>query len=523
MSDVPPPVVTSWSRVDWAIGICFAVFLVAVGVLLFSQGQSALLFNDAAQSESLVREEGTLTIAYDQPLITYESTAPGVIQRQYLANVFEGLVRFDRDFNLEPALALSWGMLDDTTWQFQLRPEVVFHNGSPFTVEDVIESFERAASHPESGIQHLVGTILEAEAVDENTLRITTEEPDPTLLQKLTMVPIVPSAVADTMIIPIGTGPYSFVRQENEEEWHFERFEDYWGDPPSYPALVLRSIPDKFLRYEAFVRGEIDVLAQVPPVFVDALLTMGYPVASLPTLEVAFLLFDTEDNDSPFRHDALRQAIRHVLNGEELADLASGYAHPISQFVSRGVFGYNPAILFSDIDIDAAREQVASYADRVTLSLDLPDGLEALGTILEDQLFSLGLPVTVTYWSDEEYATLIANRESDFFFLAWRSELGDAGEFFEAIVHSPSKDERYGRLHASATGQASLDARIEAMNRNVLQSLRLDELQALMQTLVEEEVIGIPLFESDTLVAIQKDLEGWEPRMDNLLLAMDFK
>lgn len=515
----PAPRRSSLSRMDLGVGVFFAVALSVIGWFLFSSMESGVLFNDVSQSDHLVRNEGTLTIAYDQPLTTYEPTGSGVVNRGYLVNTYETLVRFDRDFNVEPSLALSWGALDDDVWQFKLRPNVVFHDGSTFDADDVVASIERAQSD-DSQIQSLVSNVARVEAVDPLTIQIETAAPDPTLLNKLTLLWIIPSETGKTVSSPVGTGPYRFLR-EQDGDWQFERFEDYWGESPSYPELWLQWMPDKFERYESFLSGDVDVLAQVPPVFVDPLLQMGYPISSLPSLEVNFLLFDTQDDRSPVRHRELREAIRLALNPERLVELTSGYAHPVSQFVSRGVFGYNSDLQVSTYDVEQARSIVSDLGTTLTVSLDLPEGLESLGAYVENQLASIGLTPTVTYWAAETYADRIRSGESDFFFLAWRSETGDAGDFFTTLVHSPTDE--YGSMNASRYRNEAVDDWIETMDRNPLESVRLDQLKDLMAQVVNEDVIGVPLFESDTLVAIQKELSEWEPRMDNLILASDFE
>lgn len=480
------------------------------------------LFSSALDSDRVVREEGTLVIAYDQPLLTYEPTASGVVQRAYLADVVEPLLRFDRDFNLEPVLALSWGMIDDTTWEFKLRPEVTFHDGSTVEADDVVASVERAAFHPYSDLTTLVASIEEVEVVDSLTVRFHTTTPDAMLLSKLTLIPIVPEELLSEVNEPVGTGPYAFFGA-TETRWTFTRYESYWGRLPSYPEVVFESLPEKFERYEAFVSGEVDVLAQVPPVFVDALLTMDYPIASVPSLEVGFLLFDLQDSSSLLASLEVRQAIRLALDPAKLEALTSGYAHPISQFVSRGVFGYEPGLVEPTYDLARAAELAAPYTTLGSLSLDFPAGMESLGGYVETQLEAIGLVVETTYWPVEDYAQRVRSEPGDLTFLAWRSELADAGEFLEAVVHSPDAKAGYGRLNSSRFLDSEIDELIEISSRNVLSSVRLEQLQEIMTLIVDDRVIGVPLFESDSLVAIQPDLSEWEPRLDNLILPSDFQ
>jgi len=500
-----------------------AFFVVALGVLsyaLFAHGESSVLLGDITSGPTISRDE-TLSIAYAEPLTTYEPTAVDVVLRQYLSNCYEGLVRFDRDFNLEPALALSWGMLDDTTWQFKLRPNVVFHDGSAFDAGDVLASFERAQSHPDSKLTTLLSGIESVKKIDPLTVTISTEEPDPLLVSELTMLFMAPSELSDEVEKPIGTGPYKFAETVGPDNWSFDRFSDYWGEAPTFSSLLLSYIPDKFERYRAFSNNEVDVLAETPPVFVDVLLQSGYPVASLSSLEVDMLGFGMKGENAPFQSRDLREAVVHALSLEELLTFTSGYALSPTQFVSRGVLGYNPDIENASYDLKAAKALVADFTTPIPVKLDLPEGMSALGTYIQTQLNLIGFQVIVTYWSSEEYATQIAKGESDLYFLGWRSELGDATDFFTHLVHSQTADGRYGAMNYGGYSDSGIDTLIERLEKDLLESRRQQEMAELMKLLVEEEVFAVPLFEPKTLVVSQKDV-SFEPRLDNLLLASDF-
>lgn len=508
------------SKGDIAFMAFFVVALGALSYVLFAHGESSVLLGDITSGPTISRDE-TLSIAYAEPLTTYEPTAVDVVLRQYLSNCYEGLVRFDRDFNLEPALALSWGMLDDTTWQFKLRPNVVFHDGSAFDAEDVLASFERAQSHPDSKLTTLLSGIKSVKKTDPLTVTIQTEEPDPLLMSKLTMVFMVPSELPDRVEKPIGTGPYAFVETAGPNHWSFDRFSDYWGQAPTFSGLLLSYIPDKFERYNAFSGNEADVLAETPPVFVDALLKSGYPVASLSALEVDMLGFGMKDDNAPFQSQDLREAVVRALSPEDLMTLTSGYALSPTQFVSRGVQGYNPDVEIASYDLKAAQALVGQPTTPISVKLDLPEGMASLGTYIQTQLDSIGFEVTVAYWSSDEYAAHIAKGESDLYFLGWRSELGDATDFFTHLVHSQTADGQYGAMNYGGYSDSGVDTLIERLEKDLLESRRQQEMADLMKLLVEKEVFAVPLFEPKTLVVSQKDV-SYEPRLDNLLLASDF-
>lgn len=499
----------------------FVLGLVFVGIAFLMPVLFSFIHHFQGPSEAVMPSKGQLSIAYDQPLMTYEPTISDTITRSYMVNAYEGLVRFDRNFNIEPALALSWGMFDDLTWQFKLRPAVSFHDGSSFGVDDVLASIDRARNHPNSQVQDLVSSIDHLEIVDDFTVKIMTSSPDPTLLNKLTALFIVPSESSEVISIPVGTGPYRFLYAIDQKEWRFEAYEAYWGEIPLYSELRLVAIPDKFQRYEAFVAKDIDVLAQVPPVFVNALLDSGYKIASQPSLEVNFLMFDSTSLDSSFRELALRQALTYAFDSNSFDRFTSGFAHPINQFVSRGVFGYNPDIQDRVYDLDRSKALIVTLSAPPQVVLDLPEGLEAFGVYIQEQLESIGLFVELKIWSYRDYINHVSSGRSDFFFLGWRSELGDAAEFFANVVHSKTTDGYYGTSNNQVYLNPEVNALIKQVEHNLLESDRLEQLQTLMRIVVQEDIIGLPLFETDILTAIQPEL-NWEPRLDNLILARDF-
>jgi peptide/nickel transport system substrate-binding protein len=112
--------------------------------------------------------------------------------------VYESLVMHNADLTLVPGLAVSWKLVDPTTWQFTLRPGVTFHDGTPLTAEDVVFSIERARG-PGSDfrIPDRAGTIAAARALDADTIEVTTTQPDPQLPVKIRMINILSKAWAE--------------------------------------------------------------------------------------------------------------------------------------------------------------------------------------------------------------------------------------------------------------------------------------------------------------------------------------
>ena len=107
-----------------------------------------------------------------------------VVNNRLLHNIYEALVMRDKDFKLAPALAVSWSQLDAKTWRFKLRPNVKFHDGSPFTADDVVFSLVRV-QHPLSAIRSTVQGVGAAKRIDDLTVDLIMAEPNPVLLNHL--------------------------------------------------------------------------------------------------------------------------------------------------------------------------------------------------------------------------------------------------------------------------------------------------------------------------------------------------
>ncbi len=165
-------------------------------------------------------------------------------------NIFDGLVNQDDLQQIQPALATSWETVDETTWEFKLREGVNFHDGSSFGAEDVVASINRvplaATNSPSSFVPYVEG-IANVEAVDEHTVRITTETPTPLLLNNLSRIAIMPSELEDVPSSTlnggdkvIGTGPFEFVSWLPDSVVRLSRNEDYWDGPAEWENVTYR-------------------------------------------------------------------------------------------------------------------------------------------------------------------------------------------------------------------------------------------------------------------------------------------
>lgn len=490
--------------------------LLALSVNLFFQEEFEQLAEDYLKKapESIQDSDRTLVIAYSFGPRNFNPTNFDPDTRSRLLNIYEALVKTNKDLQIEPSLALSWGRLSSTLWEFKLRPNVIFHDGSQFEADDVIASFDSAANYINSGLKDVLDTIESIEKVDELTLRVKTKNPDPLLVNRIGTVLIFPSEL-DDFNIPVGTGPYKFNDLEIQD-LELTRNDEYWGERPFYKDVKIQTISNRFERLDALRDGQVQILANVPPQFAEELDEHdGINIKSLPSLEVNYLAFNFESE--LFQNKELRFAFSRAFDKEIFCcDFVSGFAKPSHQFVSNGIFGFNPDIKSFEHDPAEAKRLIREYEPfkKITLNIDMIEGSQSIAEFIFEQLDLVGISVNVNFHTFEELRDIIAKGESEMYYLGWRSELGDASEFFENAVFSK------GSFNGGNYANPKVDELIIDATNNLDQEVRLDQLHEIMQIVVEEDIIGIPLFESDVVYGIRLGTK-FEPRLDGYIFASE--
>ena len=431
-----------------------------------------------------------------------------------LNDVYEGLVAVDENLGIRPALAVSYGMLTDKEWQLHLRDNVKFHNGKLLSAEDVIYSFKQASAISDGAQSELNATIEKFEKINDSTIRLITKNPDPLLLNKLSKLPIIPLDYAE-FSKPIGTGPYKLVDASSLSDIDYKRNLDYWGEQPYFNEVRISSIANKNDRVNSLVNGDINFLANVPPDSALELKASGLNIAIMPSLEVGFIMFNL--NDTNFQNKSLRVAVAKGLNKESFLDLAFGYAKTVNQFVSNGVFGYNPDLLGYAYDQKEAEQEIStliSSFEKLKVDFYYPESLKLLGQYFKEQLILIGLDVNLNALNEADLQAKLAAQELPFYYLGWRSDSGDSISFLKSVIHSKTGD--YGTYNGMNYSNETVDKLIEKSETNLNQKERLADLQTVMKTIVVDDVVGVPLFETESLFAYAKDIK-YKPRVDSLI------
>ncbi|MEL6204331.1 MAG: ABC transporter substrate-binding protein [Pseudomonadota bacterium] len=238
-----------------------------------------------------------------------------------------------------PGIFTEWEQVDDLTWEFKIRDDVVFHNGRPMTIDDV--AFTISAERiwgPEPLRPHPLGSSLAAvDIVDDSTLRVTTKFPDPVLLQRFAYVlgNVVPAdeyreaGAAGFAAAPIGTGPYKWNEYRTDDMLELVAHDEYWGETPPFSKITFRAVPETSARIAGLITGEYDVITSIPPDQAELIDREGdYETRATEIENYHGVLFVTGcgangtgcDTPAPTDNPLVRRAMIHAVDRANIAD-----------------------------------------------------------------------------------------------------------------------------------------------------------------------------------------------------------
>jgi peptide/nickel transport system substrate-binding protein len=315
-------------------------------------------------------------------------------------NLFDSFVGRDADGHWTPALALSWQQIDPLTWQFALRHDVRFSDGSPFTADDVVASVRRIPSIPNNPGPYTsnLRTITDVSAVDPYTVRVTTDRPNPLLPGQFTNIFVLSKAKVGATPedfsagqASVGTGPFRLVSFRYGDTAILEPNPYYWGTAPAWKRVTIRVIGNDTSREAALLSGDLDLIENVPPEDVSQLrATKGISVFARPADRVAFLLPNVAHDTlplltdrqgavldkNPLRDIRVRQAISLGLDRAALVSRAlSGQGAATMQLVPQGFGGWDASIAVPSPDPSAAKRLLAEagYPEGFGMTLACPN------------------------------------------------------------------------------------------------------------------------------------------------------
>ena len=379
------------------------------------------------------------------------------------SNLYEGLIHRAWDLSLHPALATDWEQTSPTTWRFNLRKDVKFHNGNDFTADDVLISLDRIRL-PASNMTFVVSSIDRIEKIDDHTIDIVTQYPDPTLLLNLPNFWIMDKewleandafgleegAVVKTFanLNVNGTGPFMIEEWVPDTRTVLVPNPNWWGTPwHNLTRAVFTPIGNAATRVAALLSGEIDLMYPVPLQDVPRLeSTAGVEALQGPELRTIFLGFDQHRDElldmpgtgkNPFKDVRVRKAFYQAIDINAIKRVVMrNAATPTGLMIAPGINGFQPDMndrFPHDPEAAKALLAEAGYPDGFPVTLDCPNDRyvndEAICLAVVPMLKRIGIDVKLNAQTKSLHFQKIGRAEqwnTSFFMLGWTPGSYDA-------------------------------------------------------------------------------------------------
>jgi peptide/nickel transport system substrate-binding protein len=413
------------------------------------------------------------------------------LQLSFTSNIYEPLVDRDKNLGLVPGLATKWTQVNPTTWRFELRKGVQFHDGTPFTADDVVFSLGRAAAEG-SDMRSYTNTIAEVKRIDDHTVDIITKTP----------FPILPDVIAGVFIMskkwceennaqrPVdkrkgvenaasfranGTGPFRLRSRDPGVRTVLVRNLNYWTKiEGNVEEVVFTPIGSDATRVAALISGEVDMMQPVPVQDVARLQRdPNINVLQGPELRTIFLgmdqkrdelLFSNIKGKNPFKDKRVRQAFHQAIDIEAIKSrIMRGAATPTNLMVAPGIKGFDESLNKRlPYDVEAAKKLMADagYGSGFEIKMNCPNDRyvndSEICQAVAGMLARINVKVNLEAETKGTYFPKILSRNTSFYMLGWTPATYDSHNALNALMASPAEGGQ-GQFNLGSYSNPKLD------------------------------------------------------------------
>ena len=465
--------------------MAFTVAL-AFGAIAAAPGAQAVALRWAAQNDVLTLD----------PHSQDHTTTSAILQHAY-----EGLTRYNEQWEVEPCLATKWTPISPTQVRFELRKGVKFHDGSPFTADDVIFSFDRIRQ-PQGTMQIYVTGIKEIRKIDDFTVDLILESPQPILLRNLVDFRIMSKVWAEknkaTQMADYkakdenyasrhtdGTGPYEIVSWQPDQKISMTINKAWWdknkGNITEVSYIPIKSDPT---RVAALTSGDVDLLTEVPTQDVAAV-KADAKLKSIegPETRTIFFAMDLGSDElrgasvkgkNPFKDLRVREALSIAIDREAIKrSIMRGMSVPASLMVPPGVNGYDAALdKPAKPDLVRAKQLLADagYPNGFELPLNCPNNRyvndEKVCLAVVSMWSKIGVTARLTAQPMSQHSQLFQRFEAPLYMLGWGVSTMDALYSLQALARTRSGGAD-GSFNFSKVSDPALDKLIDAAKSEI--------------------------------------------------------
>src|SRR5215469_4031329 len=456
------------------------------------------------------------------------------------AHVYEGLVTRDKDLKTVPALAESWETLDPTHWRFHLRKGVKFHNGDPFTANDVIFSAQRVRANGSNFLSNVPPDAKFVKVADY-TVDVMLDAPNPILISQWdgwyimdkkwceghdAVAPTPASATTPSYasLHENGTGPFYIESHQPGVKTVFKAFPDWWGKPEhNLKEIVFTPIASDATRVAALLSGEVDVVEPVPLQNIQRVNASGTAtVMNGPEIRTIFLgmdqsrdelLYSNVKGKNPFKDKRVRQAFYQAIDEDAIAKtIMRGAATPSGLMIAPGIRGYakdlNARLPY---DPAAAKKLLteAGYPNGFIVGMNCPNDRYVndaqICQAVSAMLAKIGVKVNLNAETKATYFPKILSRDTSFYLLGWTPGSYDSHNAIYALLMSPGQ---------AGQGQFNLGSysnkRVDELGNTIAKELDAAKRDAEIAELFKnhkDEVGNIPLHQQALAWGMKKNVD----------------
>ena len=471
------------------------------------------------------------------------------VQLAFLNNVFESLVTRGKDLKIIPSLATRWSAVQPTVWRFELRQGVKFHDGAPFTADDVVFSVERARGDG-SDVRSQLASIKAVRKTGDFAVEIETSAPNPILPDLITNILIMNKAwcEANNATKPVdrrrgienaasfrtnGTGPFRVRERQPGIRTVLGRNPLWWDKLESnLDEVIFTPIGNDGTRVAALVSGDVDVIDPLPIQDMRRLRTLpALKVQEGPESRVIFLGFDQKRDElanssvkgkNPFKDQRVRQAFYQAIDINAIkTSVMLGAAVPTGAMIAAGIRGHTAELEKRlPFNPEAARKLLAEagYPSGFEVPFHCPNDRYVndsdICQAVASYLAKVGITVKLQAETKATYFPRALKRELPFFMLGWSPAGYDAHNILFTVMATP----------AGAQGQWNFgsysNAKLDALTTRIQSELNEAQRNAMIKEafdLHSADVGHIPLHQQMLAWAMKKNVQAYQ-RADGFML-----
>ena len=415
----------------------------------------------------------------------------------FMMHTYEGLTRYTKDYKVEPALATSWEQLSPTQWRFKLRQNVKFQDGTPFTADDVVFSFDRIRQ-PQGTMQIYVAGIKEVKKVDDHTVDFILEAPVPILLRNIIDFRIMSKqwstkhksekvqdykareetyASRNTM----GTGPYIIKEWAPDQRIVMTANPNWWGKlDGNVKDVTYTPIKSDATRVAALLSGEVDMVTDLPTQDV-ARLKQNPNLKVLEGFEnrTIFIGMDQHNDElqysnvkgkNPFKDVRVRRALNMAVDRDAIRrTVMRGLSLPAAIMVAPGVNGHTEELdKVAKPDPEGAKKLLAEagYPNGFEFTLDCPNNRyvndEQICQALVGMWARVGLKVNLNAMPFANFIPKLLKHDTSAYMLGWGVATYDGLYSLQSLVRTKTTGAD-GNFNIGRISNKKLDEMIDAI------------------------------------------------------------